>query len=192
MPAAGIRCWNAQLIKHSPDDRIGQFLKIFGMAVKGGGCRKDNGSRLGHGDNVAGVDEIPGSLAWDKDQLAALLEENIGCAKDQIFTRSRRDAPDGTHGTRHDDHTVKESATAREGSIHRFLIMLDDSGREIQRSNLLMNHLPGVGGENEMDLMAAPPSLSEMMQEALEIDGSTGSRGCKDKAHVVVGVGSWP
>jgi len=69
--------------------------------------------------------------------------------------------------------------------------MLNHSGREIQRSDLLVNYLLGIGGEYEMDLMIASLSLSKMMEETLEIDGSAGSRGCKDKAHVVVGVGRW-
>ena len=45
-----------------------------------------------------------------------------------------------------------------------------------------MDHLLGVGGEDEMDLMIA---LAQMMEQPLQINGSTGSGGGKDEAHLV-------
>jgi hypothetical protein len=45
---------------------------------------------------------------------------------------------------------------------------------------LLVDHLLGIGRENEMDLM---PALSEVMEEPLEIDGAAGSGGGEDKTH---------
>jgi hypothetical protein len=43
-----------------------------------------------------------------------------------------------------------------------------------------MDHLLGVRGEHEVDLVSA---LTEMMKESLEIDRSAGSGGGEDEAH---------
>jgi len=58
--------------------------------------------------------------------------------------------------------------------------MFDDPWRQLQGADLLVDDLLGVGGEDEMNLMV---SLAQMVEKPLEINGSTGSGGGKDKAH---------
>ena len=171
---------NSKLVEDTPDDGVGEVLEILRVAVEGGGCRQDDRTGLGEGDDVPGMDEIPRGLARNNDELAPFLEENIGGAKDQILACACCDPSHRPHRAGDDDHAVKEGAPAGEGSIHRLLAVFYDAGRQIQFPDLLTDHLLGVGGEDEVDLM---PSLAEMMQEPLQVDRATGSGGGKDEAH---------
>ena len=145
------------------------------MTIEGRGGREDDGACLGEGDDVPGMDEVPGGLPGNDNQLAALLEEDVGGPEDQILTCSRGNAADRSHGTGHHDHSVEEGAATGKGGVHRLLAVLDDSGRQLQFADLLTDHLLGVGGENQMDLMVALP---QVMEQPLEVNGAAGSCGC--------------
>ena len=166
---------NTELIEYAPDDCVGQFVESLRMAVEGGGGWEDDCPRLGEGDDIPCVDQVPRGFPGDDDQLAALLKEDIGSAKDQVLARPGGDLGDCSHRAGHDDHAVEEGAATGEGCIHRFLAVFDDAEGQLQFPDLLVDHLLRVGGEDEMDLVGA---LSEMMQDPLEIDRSTGSGGC--------------
>ena len=171
---------DAELVKNAPDDRVGQFIEILGMAVEGRGGREDDRTCLGEGDDIARMDQIPRGLPGDDDQLAALLQEDIGGTQDQVLACSGGDPADCPHRTGHDNHAIEKGAAAGKGGIHRLLAVLDDAVGQFQFPDLFPDHLLRVWREDEVNLVI---SQREMMEESLEIDRPTGSGGGKDESH---------
>ena len=169
------------MIENAVDYGVGDGGDIGGVAVEGGAGREEEGAGFDDGDGVAGVDEAPWGLAGDEDELAALLEEDVGGAEDGALAGAGSDSAQGAHGTGGDDHGVESGGAADEGDTHAGAIgVLDDAIRDAEGAELLIDDLAGVGAEDEMDLVGAGV---EAIEETLEVDGAAGAGGGEDQFH---------
>ena len=107
-----------KVIEDAGDDGVDDIEDGLGAVVEGGDGGEDVGAGFEDGDDVAGLDEVPGGFPRDEDEAAFFLEEDIGGAGDGAVGVAMGDAPDGTHGAGEDDHGVEFGGAADEGNVH--------------------------------------------------------------------------
>src|SRR6202043_241925 len=95
-------------------------------AVERRNRRQDDRARFQERDDVASMDQIPRRLARHNDQLAALLQKNVGRTQESAVARTGGDPANRRHRTGHNHHRVKSRRAADERNIKIALAMLRD------------------------------------------------------------------
>jgi len=167
----------AEVIQNAVNDGINQRFQRFRARIKSGARGNDVRAGFHHGDDVAGMDDIPRRLARHKDQLTFFFQKNIRRTKDHRLARARGDAPHRAHRTGDHHHGVKKRGAAHKGDIHRFVAMLMHAFRHPQFTKFLLYHLARVVAEKQMHLVLR---RIDLVEKTLEIQCAARSRGCKD------------
>ena len=125
LPAIGARIRQSDLIENAPDDGVGHVAR-----PNAAGCRTtgSQGSTIAPAsssvDDVARVNQTPGRFARDQDQLAALLQENIGGAQERAVAPAGSDPAERCHRAGDDHHRVEAGGAADERNIEIILAVL--------------------------------------------------------------------
>src|SRR5712672_1959004 len=103
---------HAELVKDAGDDEIDEVLDGFDAVIPAGAGGKDDCARFGGAAHVVEVDDREGRFAGDENQLAALLEVDVGRTLNQVVARAVSDAAEGAARARADDHAAGEEGAA--------------------------------------------------------------------------------
>lgn len=169
-------------------DEIGDFL---GRVVEGGHGGHDDGSGVVDAEHVFDVDAIERRLAKAEDESAALLEADVGGAREEIVARAGGDGAEGSGGAGNHGHGVHACAAGGDGGADVAIGEIFDfrGGSSSEQGRQFLRFLrndaefggdeaqAGVAGD-EMDALDAWISVEEV-EDGLRVDRA----GCAGDAY---------
>src|SRR5690606_8004327 len=116
-----------ELVEHATGDVVEHVVQRLRLVVEGGDGREHDGAGSADGEQVLQVDVAQRRLPGQQHQRAALVEDDVGGAGDEVVGQPVRDGGDGTHAARRDDHAVDAERPAGQ---RRCLVadLVDDIG----------------------------------------------------------------
>jgi hypothetical protein len=122
---------------------------------------------------ILDVDEIERCFARNEDELAFLLQNNIRCPQQDVFTVSVGDAAQRAHCAGDDHHHVGRIGTAGKRCIHAPDVVHFYAVGEAQTvRQFLADDLLRIVAEHDMDFVQAGV---EVVEQALRVEGAAGS-----------------
>lgn len=94
----------AELVADAADDEVDEVIDRRWLVVEAGHGGQDDGAGAGDGDHVLQADQVEGRFARREDELAALLEVDVGRAGDEVGRHATGDRGERAHTTGDDRH----------------------------------------------------------------------------------------
>src|SRR5262245_47446675 len=123
------RVLDAEMIEDARDDEIDQLFGRIGPAVEARRRGQDQRARVGELQHVLQRDAGIGRLPRNDDELAALLEADLGGALDEVRRRAGRDAADRAGGAWADHHAVVAVGAAGDRRLELADVVITDALR---------------------------------------------------------------
>lgn len=171
------------MIEDAGDDGVNNIENGFGTVIEGGNGRDDVGAGFEDGDDVAGLDEVPGRFPRDEDEFPLLLEEDVRRADDGAVGITVGDPAQRAHGAGDDDHGVESRGAADVGDLHGCITMNWEGRRNGQLAGLGFGDLAGVGTEGNVDFVRPARVIMKKLKQPLGVKRAAGSRDGHDEFH---------
>lgn len=91
--------------------------------VKSGHWWENNGTVLSEREHVLQVDAAQRTLACHKEELPALLDDDVCCARDEGVAEARVDSCEGLHAAWYDNHSVDAIRAAGDRGRHVVVVV---------------------------------------------------------------------
>ena len=173
-----------EVIENAGDDGIDDIENGLRAVVEGRDGGDDLGAGFEEGDDVAGLDEVPGGFAGDEDEGAFFLEEDVGGAGDGAVGVAVGDAAEGAHGAGDDDHGVEAGGAADVGDLHGGVAVDVEAVGDGELADFGLGDFAGVGAEGDVDFVRGPGVVVEELEEALGVEGAAGAGDGHDEFHI--------
>ena len=154
-------------------DGVGKLVKVGWTTVERWCTRKNDAASAGHGLHIVDVDRGKWGFPNHTDQLAALLEDDVGGAGGQVVGNAVGNAAQGSHGAGYNDH-VHEPGGAGGKWSEVILAVIDLKWTLKGFVKLLLPNRAGIAAQDYTHFHIVPQG--QMVEHPLGINTATRSR----------------